>query len=533
MNMPEAIPHYREADTFDFKSSWAGLVSAYRSHRRLVWLTTFLTVGLVLLYVATFPKVYRAEVLLAASSPKDDQRDEFYSMWAVFRRDDLADEVQLFTSKPVLSEVAQRLKLTYDDVYHPPLSHLGYLWQESWPGRGWRATKEFFFPTVAGPYSPTPEQIDLARTVDAFKAGVGVEPIPETNIGRLVVRGPSPRVAEVANEIVQIYFKQRQERQSAEAQDAYKALAAVTEQARKDLLASEQLMQRYYTNNDMLLMFEKDKVDIAQMLTARATIQDLRSNLAANINELATVNRQLAGESRDVLSARTIQANPISQNLKERLAQVELARKMALLHYRPDSPEVRELERQAEVLKQQLQAAPQATEASSSVTRNPGYESLRTRKAQLEAGIAGQRAAIVSRSRDAAALRAIVDNIPEKMKVSHDLGREHQALEKKYTVLQDKLMIAAVSAATVSSVPNPIRIVEPATPPMKPSWPMTKLLLVAATIIGFAAGLGLALLLNMLQGWVSRPRLARMPGLPGIYGEVTQDRDFAKKLYGR
>jgi uncharacterized protein involved in exopolysaccharide biosynthesis len=531
MNIPEAIPHFQEADSFNFRESWQALVQAYRRDKKLVWGIAAATVALVSLYIVVWPPVYTGEVLLAASSPKDDQRDQFYSMWAVFRGDDLADDVQLFTSKPVLAEVVKRMHLTYDDVYHPPLSHAGYLWQQSWPGRGWRAVKNFIVPPTYGPYSPTPEQIDFARTVDDFQSGVSVQPVPETNIGRLVVRAPSPRVAEIANEIVKVYFEQRRERQAAEADASYKALEAVTEQARKDLLGLEQQMQRYYTQNDMLLMFEKDKIEVSQWLTAKATIQDLQSNVAANERELATINRRLSSAPAEILSSRTMQANPVAEGIKDKISQVELARKMALLHYRPDSPEVAEFDRQKAALESQLAAVPATTQAQSGIARNPEIDALLARKTQLEAGISGQRAAIAVRSGDARDLQSEVDQIPEKMKVSHDLGREHDALEKKYSVLRDKLMIAAVSAATVRSAPNPIRVVDPASAPAKPSWPKTKLLLLAALVFGLFVGLATALLLNVMQGWVNRSRVAKSPAAPPLYGVVGRDGEFARKLF--
>jgi uncharacterized protein involved in exopolysaccharide biosynthesis len=234
-----------------------------------------------------------------------------------------------------------------------------------------------------------------------------------------------------------------------------------------------------------------------------------------------------------VLSSRTIASNPIAESIKDKLAQVALARKMALLHYRSDAPEIAEFDRQKAVLEQQVAAVPATTESQSGIARNPAYDTLLTRKKQLEAAINGQRAATRMRVGDAKDLQQQVDQIPEKMKISHDLGRAHDELEKKYSVLSDKLMVAEVSAATVRTAPSPIRVVDPASAPASPSWPRTKLLLLAALLAGLMVGLAVAVLRSAMQGWVSRSRLAKSPAAPPLYGVVAQDGDFARSLFSR
>jgi capsular polysaccharide biosynthesis protein len=92
-------------------------------------------------------------------------------------------------------------------------------------------------------------------------------------------------------------------------------------------------------------------------------------------------------------------------------------------------------------------------------------------------------------------------------------------------------MVAEVSAATVRSAPSPIRVVDPASPPASPSWPKTKVLLLAALIAGLGFGLAVAVIRSAMQGWVSRSRIAKSPGSPPLYAVVGQDGEFARKLF--
>ena len=125
----------------------------------------------------------------------------------------------------------------------------------------------------------------------------------------------------------------------------------------------------------------------------------------------------------------------------------------------------------------------------------------------------------------------MVDSIPEKMKISHEMEREHEILEKKYSVLKDKYMIASVSRASVDSARPSMRVVEWAIPPEKPSWPSWKILVAAALVLGAMMGIILSLLIDLVHGRVSRFRLSREYGELPLYAVLDKDRDFLVTLY--
>jgi len=346
------------------------------------------------------------------------------------------------------------------------------------------------------------------------------------------VRGPSRRVKEMADTVVNVYMQQRRERFAREAQEAYDALRVETDKAHADLIASEARMERYFTQNDMLLMFEKDKVEIAQMLAVRGSVADVETQIASAQNELAAIRRELATEPSEVPAGRTMQNNPIRESMRDKLAQLELARRQTMLRYLPTSPEVQDIDHQIDVVKGEIAKQETQSVQLTSYLRSTGYDQLRQRAQTLEAQIAGARAALAVKRRDMGELKQSVDLIPTKMKVSHDLGREHEALEKRYMTLQDKLMVAGVSVATAKSAPPSIQVVEYATTPGSATMPKTKLFLLAAVVLGLLAGAALAVLLDHLQGVVNRPRLAlRRSGAP-LYGVVSQDPAYADRIFG-
>lgn len=520
-----------EADSFDFRR--AGRIVAYsaRAHRRLVAAVTLLTVALVGLYIVVWPPVYSASVTLSAVADDDREREAFYGDWAVFRRDALKDEMVLATSGPVLKQVIADERLGYGDVYHPPLRYATWLWTQSWPGQAWRATKAALFARPPSPYVASAQEIDRARTLDDFRAGVFVTQVPDSHVALLTVRGPSPRVADIADKVAATYIAQRRERFAAEAREAEAALAAEAERARQGLRAIEARMTRYYTQNDMLLMFEKDKVEIGQFLGRQGELDAKRTAIAETQRMLGAVSAQLGREGQTLVASRLVQDNPVAAVLRQERAKLVSARDAMLIRYRADSPDVADMNERIAALDGQLAALPATGVAQTSIARNAGYDALRARKAELEAKLAGDRAALAALSAEVAAKRAVIDRIPQKMKDSHDLGRAHDLLEKTYLALQDKLTTAAVTAATAQAVPSAIRIVEGAALPEKPDAPQVKLLLVAAVLMGLAAGVGFALLVELVGDRTNRFRLAEPDAPFPLLAVVRGDPDYVRRLY--
>ncbi len=527
----EAVPHLPEADSFDFRKSWMGLRHACGAHKLLILSTCLLTVGIVFAYIRIFPPVFIGQVELVGESAKDHEREAFYDTWSVFRNDELADEVHLLTSPPILEEVINRLHLTDKDVHHTFFSYVGYLWTTSWVGRTYRSFKEWMFPPVHGPFDPTPEQIDAARTLQDFKSGVAFDRVMETDLGSLIVSGPTPRVAQIANTIVQVYFEDRQKRHVAEAQAAYDSLNEELKKTQDEVGQLENRMRQYYSQNDLLLVFEKDKIDIGQAQALKVAIADLTSGIAANTEILNDIESDLAKEPKEVVATRVTAANPERDGLRDKFTALQIQRKLTLMNYRPNSPEIADIDRQIAILSDQLKQTPENVVRQTTTALSSHYEELRGKAASLRAALAGQRADLASKQQVYASLEAELKTIPEKMQMVHDMDREHNALEKKLEVIRDKMMIAAVSRATARTAYSSIQVVTPASAPGEASWPKTKLLLLIAAAVGLVAGVMLVLLVDLFFGRVHRFRLASAGRDLPIYAIVQRDGAAARTLF--
>ncbi len=530
MNETEAIPHRPESDAFDFKGSWDSVKQSIARHKLLIAFTCMISLGFMITFFIYWPSTYQAEVVLAGDPEDDNTRDNFYQLWNVFRKDHLPDEAQLITAGSVLEKVVEDLDLTYDDVFHPFLSHAAYLWTESWIGKQYRKIKKMILPAKKTKYDPTPEQIDHARTLHDFKTGVSLNAVPDTNIGLLVVRGPSPRVAQIANYLVRTYLHQRKMRHVQEAEDAYNSLFLESEKVRKELLLHELVMEEYFTDNSILLMFEKDKVEIAQWIELETSIVENQSMIATLESTLAKVNDQLEKENKEITSIRVFQKNSLKETLKDRLSKLKLSLQQVKEKYRSNSPEVREVKNQIAMVKQLIEKEGEVTEFQTTQVLSETYEGLRQKKNRLESELEGARAGLQMKINSSTKMRDLLQSIPNKMNTTKGLNRQHQMLEKKYTVLQEKLMVAAVSKATALSAPPSLRVVDFAVAPEKPSFPNKKVFIALALLIGVFAGIGLALLVDLVYNPLSSNLLKTSSGL-SIYATIIQDREFINKQF--
>ena len=339
VNIIEAVPHNPEADSFELRVTLGNLRQAVQARIWVVVLTTLIATSLVVAYIMVWPSTYEVEVMIAAESDKDVHRNTFYSNWNVFRREGLADEGALMTSLPVLKETVRRLDLKYDDVYHPFFSYVTHLWGESWLGKTYRKVKAWFLPPRKGKYEATPEEIEQFKVLSDFRKGVSMEPVRDANIGLLVVKASSPRAAEIANTMVDVYLEQRRARQVAEAQAAHDALMLEVAKAQGEIGILDKDVAKFRRDNGILFQFEKEKVEVGQYQGLRLAVAELEANVAAKEMTLKQVERDIGTEGAVIGSERIFKDTAVQDRVTKLEAQLSQARQL----YQPDSREVREV----------------------------------------------------------------------------------------------------------------------------------------------------------------------------------------------
>lgn len=498
---------YHDQDTFDVRATFRSIYDATRHYKLVVILTTLATLGVLTAYIMIWPPVYTAEASLMMEKDYDAARDGFYGTWNVFRKDDSRTETALIVSSPVLKEVIRREHLTYDDVYHPFTSHLWYLWEKSWVGQRYRALKALIFPR--DPNGPSQAEMELARTLKDMKAGIDFAPVGEAYVGLLTVKGPSRKVASMANAVIDVYLEQRDARHIMEARRAVEVLTDEVERARQSLREVETRRSAWIRNAGLLSNdFQKENLEVTKLAQLETEIQKNKSLLAAGEASLKNVEMQLQGEPATKTTSSSFELNGLLQQAKTRRLELQMALIDLVGKYREDSLEVKEVKRQIADIDTLIAGSSEKVEKSTTEQLNTRREELLANRSGLLMQIQGLRASIASSTRQANAAHAHLVEVPALQAELHTYDRELSVAAEKFQTLLLKDAQANVSLITASTTMPSLRVIDRAAVPDKPSWPKTKILYPSGAAVGLLLGIAAAAILSMIDGRVRREALA-------------------------
>lgn len=495
---------YAEADMFDLSGFVTLFTGAIRHHRRLILVTCALTLLAAIVYAVVWPPVYRVQAQLMAERELDPARDVFYANWQVFRKADTRDEVVLFTSGPVLREVIERNDLTYDDVYHPFLSHAGYLARQSWVGRAYRSVKNWIFPD---PDPVTPEEEDRGRTLDGLTAGVSIAGEQDSNVATVTVKGPSPRVAEIANSIIDTYLEYRTEQFKSEAQTAFDVLSEEAESARAELDEIVARREAFAKEHGLLVEFQKETQDIGALTQVESRAADLQSQISSLRASLDEVEAQLREEDPETVLSSVRELNPVREDAKLRYLDVQTRLINLRSRYREDSPEVQDAVAELEQLQAVIDSEPEHIDRSVTAGINSNYQQLTQSRDKLSSDLEGVQAALESTEQTASEMRSRLSTLPTVMETATALNREYGVASEKYQRLLLRRMEAQVSATSTDAAPASVRVVDYASVPTGKYWPRMKFLLPGALLFGLTLGTLAAVLRSLTAGRLLRSHM--------------------------
>lgn len=508
-----------DPDTFDVAASIRDIRDAAKQHKWLVWLTVALTLALVTVYVVVWPPIYRTEATLMVERDADTARDHFYEDWNVFRKDDAKSEMELIAAGPILKEVVKREHLTYDDVYHPFLSHLTYLWQSSWLGRNYKAAKNFLLRKKRDPDEPSQADLELGRTVVDMKAGITLEPVSESNVGRLTVKGPSRRVAAIANTLINVYLERRADRYRDEAHESYETLAQETQQAQEELNAISGRRRDFANQHELTFDFSKETLQVGKLAELELTIAAARSGIAGMEASLKEIESELAAETPTRNTQTVYELNTIRETAKQTRLNVQTALIQAREKYREDSPEITDLKSTLARLDTLIGESSERVEKTSTEAINTVRQELLTKRNALRADLEGAKAALAVSEGTVAKLRGRLDQLPAWQTKMREFDRDVMVAQQKYEHLSLRREQANVSADSSKAMPS-LRVVEFATAPDMPWWPKLKILYPSMLVVGYLIGLGVAFLKSYASGMVRRQHVEGGRGSARLYGVV-------------
>jgi capsular exopolysaccharide synthesis family protein len=337
------------------------------------------------------------------------------------------------------------------------------------------------------------DPVPLAAAI--LRSRISVSPVENTHLVNISVTGFEPRfTAQAANSLVAAYIQDAMQRRMDAGGDAREFLSEQLSDMRITLERSDQALMDFARENQIADLTER-------LATQQRSLQNLSGRLSEVQRELVQLDawQQLIDQGR-ISSLEPVTENDAIAELDSRLLAARTQLRQLRTRFNDTVPEVREAE-----------------------SLLAGLEEERAQRIQMVVNeVEGRRDSLLA-ERDA--LREAVDeqenailDLNERSVQYNILRREFETSRELYDGLLQRMKEIGVAAGAQT---NNIALIEPARIPGAPFRPNMQRSLIIGLVLGLAAGLGLALMLEFLdrtirmiedlERLVDRPVLGMIP----------------------
>jgi len=448
---------------------------------------TFVGIMLVSLYLIKADSIYRATVRMII----EPDAYNVLEIEKLYNREQASylyfmTEAQILQSREMAARVVNRLDLLDNEIFYEP------------PKEDKKRRIDVYldeFRTLLGS-APEPEieRTPLQQAVDTFLEAISVEFVPSTNLMDLHVDLEDPVLAaEIANVLSDEYLRYGLEEQLKLSSEASDWLDQRLQEARGDLRESESALLQFY-----------DQEELVSVKAARGILESELADNAHRYREAVRKKAELENVYRLIVKAGgdwellqgvpRVQDEPLVIQTKTSFLKARELVSQLSARYGPKHPRM-------------ITAQAQLDEARDAY------------KKQLVIAAEGIRSDYEIASETASALQSITDKSRSQIKSLDRNQAELESLERDVEANRE-LYQTLFSRMKETGVADKLdfktaRVIDEATPPVKPIKPNAALVLMMGSIGGFIFGVLLALLRFLLNNTILDPEdLERLSGRP-------------------
>lgn len=479
----------RHEDYISFRDIWAFL----QRHFLVLALASVAGVALGALYIANTEPTYTsiARIVIDREQARIASQDASTGT-IIIETAEIASEVEIVKSEAIARSVIKQLNLTEDPEIQTSSS-----WRSAVRGALAAMLSIFDPPTEEGAETagePNEEEI-MRRTMAGFLGRVSVRRVGQSYVLEIGYTSTDPvKAARAANAIANTYMQSSLDAKSQiiarGAQWIEDRLVEIGRQAQEAALSAEQ-----YRNNNDIAQVGPSGLDQQQLAEISSQLLAAQTATAGEAARLATINRILAGELPDSYVGEALSNTEINR----------LRADLGAARTRLETLQTRYGTGSEPTLTAKSEIARLESLINTELVRIQGvYRSnLDTAQAREE---------LLSKQ-----LEAIKGSVTEKNLARVQLT-ELESRATTYRRMYESVLQQLITTLQKQSFPiGDARMVTAATPPLAKNWPKTTLIIPMALMLGFAGGLGLAGLRDVLDRRISSgERLSRELGLPTL-----------------
>ncbi|MCF8779327.1 polysaccharide biosynthesis tyrosine autokinase [Vibrio sp. IRLE0018] len=478
MEHPLSQPRPQE-QIIDLRQIWHGLMSFKWRILSFTFMTTLLAI-LVALNIAP-QYTARATLMIEASQARAVSIEEVYGI-DTKSQEYFLTQFEILKSDRIAERVIERLALVDHPEFNPeegeadlsPASIKAWL-QETFP-----LLEALQTPTT--PLSAEEQDYRTQRAVlSKFKANLSISPIRKTQLVNISYTSKDPKLAAlIANEVGKVFIEENIEAKLQVAQEANSWLNVRMEELREKMRASEAKLQQFLKSEglvDVQGISGLASKELAELSTQLNNARDRR--VAAETLFNITQNQSKKGPDVSVIaSIPEISSHPTIQDVK--LAEVQAERKVSELskRYGPKHPKLKAATAELESVKRNL--------------NNEIRQLVKGIKSELQAAKQSEHTLLAEMDKRKIEFQTLSI---QNAKFS-ELQREVQTNRDLFDLFLNRQKETSASSDFNATV---ARFTDFAKPPLEPSKPNRKLVVLLAFVASFGLGCVLALVTDSLK----------------------------------
>ncbi|RMG43999.1 MAG: hypothetical protein D6723_19940 [Acidobacteria bacterium] len=385
---------------------------------------------------------------------------------------ELNSEVELLTSRPLLSEVARTAGLDEG-------RDRGRFSFSGWIERIYRQFHQQ--PSV----HPTDQAVDLLRQ------RLKVIPIKKSNVIEVRYRASDPQAAaRVLNVLSQLYIDHHIKlRQAATAAAFYSEQA---EALRQKLEEVESELRTFELRHGLATGEEQESLALQKLSEFKAQLGEAQVDLQGSVERLHTLEALLAAQPERITKETRTTYHKGLDLLRQKLGELELRQAETRQKYKPSSRMVRQIEEQVATLRQYLENVDRQPTREVAEGVNELYLALKNDLMRTRAEVAMQRERVNALAR---LVQSYEKGLREYRKNSYQqrsLSRVRDVIEKTYVAYLKKAMEARLAQALDRQKIVNVSIAEPAIPNYRPVSPNLFLNGILGLVVGLFSSVAMA-----------------------------------------
>lgn len=319
-----------------------------------------------------------------------------------------------------------------------------------------------------------------------------------------------------------------------DSQQAERAVKTELDDYERRLSESEDRLKEFKRNN-VGLMPDANGDYYRQLQTASADLAAVQQAVRIANEKAASLARQLDGEEPIFGIMGSSVGGRGGSSIDGQIASLEQRRSDLLVEYTPKHPEVVRIDQMLQELRSKRDTERASMSASdlpivsNPLDINPVYQSLKIQRSKVEVELASLRAELADKQAKVDRLKKMVDVIPQVEAELNRLNRDYDVVKARYSQMLQRWEDLQTGKRVKSGTDQvQFRIINPPFAAIDPAGPPRALYLLGAFVISLGAGLGIALLLNLLRPVFHQSRDLLDYGFP-ILGSITLERSVSAK----